>query len=127
MDGFLKIIAMLKEQAIPCELIVDGSYLTEEIEPDDIDFSVVVSPDFYDEIASDSQRKLLDWIGDDKTIPTTHLSDCYLCVEYREGDRFGVWFQGFCDKDWWVSHYSKSVIYKRDRGVAIIDLGKEGT
>jgi hypothetical protein len=60
MDGFRKIVAMLNEERIICELLVDGSYLTEEIQPDDIDFSVVVSPQFYD-MSTPSQRKLLDW------------------------------------------------------------------
>jgi len=46
MDGFRQIVAMLEKEGISCELIVDGSYLTEEIQPDDIDFAVVVTPDF---------------------------------------------------------------------------------
>jgi hypothetical protein len=95
MDGFLKIVEMLKAEQIPCELLVDGSFLTEEIEPDDIDFAVAVTPEFYESCTS-SQRKLLDWIGDDKTIKDTHFSDCYLCVNYSEGHP--LWFPGICDR-----------------------------
>jgi hypothetical protein len=70
MDGFRKIVAMLEQESIPCEILVDGSFLTEEIEPDDIDFAIVVAPEFYDQ-CKDEQRKLLDWIGDNKDIPVT--------------------------------------------------------
>jgi len=36
-----KIIAMLNEERISCEVLVDGSYLTEEIQPDDIDSALL--------------------------------------------------------------------------------------
>lgn len=120
MDGFRQIVAMLEKERISCELIVDGSFLTEEIQPDDIDFAVVVTPDSYDHCTK-QQRELLDWIGDSKEIAKTHLCDCYLCVNYKEGD--AEWFEGFCDRAWWLNLYAKSVIYKRDRGIAIVRIG----
>jgi len=122
-DGFRKIVDMLEAQQIPCELLIDGSYLTEEIEPDDIDFAVVVPPWAYDSCDS-AKRQLLDWIGDDKNIKATHLSDCYLSVDFKEGD--AGWFEGYCDRQWWLRFYSKSVVYKRDRGVAIVKIAMDG-
>ncbi len=121
-DGFRKIIGMLEQQRIPCEVVVDGSYLTEEINPEDIDFAVVVSPAFYENCGSE-QRKLLDWIGDDKNIKREHLCDCYLCVDYDQSHE--VWFDGICDREWWVNFYSTSVVYKRVRGVVIVTLVPE--
>lgn len=122
MEGFTKIVYRLRELQVPCELVVDGSYLTEEIEPDDIDFAVVVEPEFYEETATAEQREFLDWIRDDKTIQSTHLSDCYLSVEYREGDKYGVWFEGINDREWWVRLYAKSVVYKRIRGIVVMKI-----
>jgi predicted nucleotidyltransferase len=100
MDGFRKIVEMLGQQRISCEVVVDGSYLTEEINPEDIDFAVVVSPAFYENCMPE-QRKLLDWIGDDKNIKREHLCDCYLCVDYKQEDE--GWFEGICDRMWWVN------------------------
>ena len=120
MDGFRRIVAMLEKENVPCELVVDGSYLTEEIEPDDIDFAVVVTPEFY-EHCTGAQRQLLDWIGDNKDIPATHLCDCYLCVTYKEGDP--EWFEGIYDRAWWIDFFAESVVFKRDRGIAIVKLG----
>lgn len=122
MDGFMQIVVMLEKERIPCELLIDGSFLTEEIEPEDIDFSVVVTPEFYENCTTE-QRKLLDWIGDDKTIKTTHLCDCYLCVNYQQAHQ--EWFDGFADRAWWVQLYAKSVVMKRDRGVAVVRIGME--
>lgn len=122
MDGFRKIVGMLEQQRIPCEVVVDGSYLTEEIDPDDIDFAVVVSPAFY-ENCTPEQRKLLDWIGDDRNIEREYLCDCYLCVEYKP--EHDVWFEGIYDRAWWISFWAKSVIYKRVRGVVIMRISPE--
>jgi hypothetical protein len=120
MDGFRKIVALLAAQRIDCEILVDGSYITEEIQPDDIDFAVVVSRQFYD-ASTPSQRKLLDWIGDDFTISATYLCDCQLCVNYQRIDP--EWFEGLCDREWWLNFFSKSVVYKRDRGIAVLQIG----
>lgn len=103
MDGFMQIVVMLEREQIPCELLIDGSFLTEEIEPEDIDFAVVVTPEFYENCTT-GQSKLLDWIGDDKTIKTTHLCDCYLCVNYQQGHP--LWFEGICDRAWWMRRTS---------------------
>jgi hypothetical protein len=94
-EGFNRIYRQLLELAVPCRLIVDGSFLTQEIEPGDIDFSVCVTPEFY-ESCDQRQLALLDWIGNDITIKQTHLCDCYLCVEYPEGHP--EWFDGIQDR-----------------------------
>jgi hypothetical protein len=118
-EGFCKIVNQLRELKIPCELIVDGSFLTEEIEPDDIDFAVVVSPEFYDGCTAE-QRVLIEWIRDDFSIRDTHLCDCYLCVEWPEDHE--LYFEGLQNRAYWIAWYSKSKLFKRDRGIAIISL-----
>src|SRR5258708_32163807 len=117
--GFERIFHDLSRLNIIGDLVIDGSFLTEEIEPDDIDFTLVVTPEFY-ETCSAEQRKILDWIGDDFSIKITHLSDCYLCVEYPEGHP--EYLDGLQNRAHWVNLYAKSVVYKRIRGVAIIQL-----
>jgi hypothetical protein len=101
------------------ELVVDGSFLTEEIDPSDVDFTLIVTPTFY-ELCNREQRKILEWVRDDFSIKVTHLCDCYLCVEYQEGHP--DYFDGIQNRSYWINLYSKSVVYKRVRGVAIIRL-----
>ena len=117
MEGFMKILHEINRLGVPCQLIVDGSFLTIEIDPDDVDFTLVVSPEFYDGCTLE-QRKFLDWIGDDKTIKESHQCDPYLCVDYKPEHE--EYFDGICDKKWWIQFYSESVIYKIKRGVAVL-------
>jgi hypothetical protein len=120
MGGFERIVQDLTRLLVPCEIVVDGSFLTEEIDPDDIDFAVVVSPQVF-ESCSPEQSKYLEWVRDDQSIKQTHLCDCYLCVEYPEGHP--EYFDGIQNRAWWVGLYAESVIYKRKRGVAIVSVG----
>lgn len=118
-EGFEKIVCAMVQVAIQCELVIDGSFLTEEIEPDDIDFAVCIETDIY-ERCSNQQLELLHWIRDDFTIKATHLSDCYLSVQYAIGHP--EWFEGIQDRAFWINMFAKSVVYRRNRGVAIIRL-----
>jgi len=119
MKGFERIVRDLTALKVVGDLVIDGSFLTEEIDPDDLDFTLIVSPNFY-ETCSAEQRTILDWIGDDFSIKITHLCDCYLCVEYPEGHP--EYFDGIQNRAYWINLYAKSVVYKRIRGVAIIRL-----
>jgi hypothetical protein len=48
MRGFRRIIGDLERLQIRADIVVDGSFLTQEIDPDDVDFAVVISPEFYE-------------------------------------------------------------------------------
>lgn len=120
MRGFEKIYADLVSLKIPCDIAFDGSFLTKEIDPDDVDFAVVVTPEFYDS-CEPGQRGYLEWIRDDQTIKDTHLCDCYLCVEYPPSHP--EFFQGYQNRMFWVNLYARSIIYQRVRGVAIVRVG----
>ncbi len=119
MEGFRRMVGDLKRLAIPCSLVVDGSFLTEEIDPQDIDFAVVVTPEFYEECAPE-QLEYLDWIRDSREMKTSHLCDCYLCVEFPEGH--DGWFQGIQNRAFWVDLFATSKVHKRVRGVGILQI-----
>ena len=123
MQGFRRIYRQALNLGISGDLVVDGSFLTQEIDPDDIDFALVVAPDFYDN-CNPEQRKFLEWIRDEKSIAATHLCDCYLCVEWPPEHE--MYFDGLQNRQYWVLWYSKSKIYKRERGVVIVSLENEG-
>jgi hypothetical protein len=119
MEGFRQVFQMFREQAIAGDVIVDGSFLTEVIEPKDMDFSLCVSPEFY-EGSSPSQRKLMDWISDDKAIKDNYLCDCYLCVEYPpEHEQY---FDGIQNRLYWTNLYRFSAVLRRERGIGVIHL-----
>lgn len=117
--GFDRIVDRLQSLKIPCHLIVDGSFLTEEIEPLDIDFAVCVTPEFYESCNAD-QLACLNWIRDAFDIKQTHACDCYLCVEYPQDHP--AWFDGIQDRTFWVNLFATSVVHKQVRGVGDIEL-----
>jgi len=123
MQGFRRIYSESLRLGIPGDLVVDGSFITEEIDPDDIDFALVIAPEFYDGCNAE-QRQFIEWIRDDFRIRDTHLCDCYLCVEWPVGHE--QYFDGLQNREYWVNWYSKSTVYKRDRGVVIVSLANEG-
>jgi hypothetical protein len=44
-----------------------------------------------------------------------------LIFAYKEGDP--EWFEGIYDRAWWIDFFAESVVFKRDRGVAIVKIG----
>jgi hypothetical protein len=119
LKGFVTIVCKLVEHAIRGDLIIDGSFLTQEIEPNDIDFALCVSDDFY--LASSmKQRAYMDWIGEERGIKQTYLCDCYLCVEC--GVESPMYFDGIQTRQYWVNLYKYSRVVNRERGLAIIRL-----
>jgi hypothetical protein len=119
MHGFERIHADLVSLQIPCDIAFDGSFLTKEIDPDDVDFTVVVTPEFYESCTLE-QLRYLEWIRDDFTIMQSHLCDCHLCVEYPQSSP--EYFDGYQNRKVWIDLYAKSIIYQRVRGVAIIHV-----
>ena len=119
MSGSTEIVCKLVEYRIRGDLIIDGSFLTEEIEPDDMDFTLCVLDDFY-LAASGKQRAYMDWIGDDKTIRATHMCDCYLCVECS--NESPLYFDGIQTRQYWTNLYTYSKFIKRVRGLALVRL-----
>jgi hypothetical protein len=110
MQGFQRILDDLERLQIRADIVVDGSFLTQEIDPDDIDFAVVVSPELY-ESCSLEQLKYLEWIRDDRSMQSTHLCDPYLCVEYQEEDP--EYFDGIQNRAFWVNLYAESGDFAR--------------
>ncbi len=120
LQGLNRICRQLQELAIPCSLIIDGSFLTEEIDPLDIDFAVCVTPEYY-ESCNSAQLVCLEWIRDSFDIKKSHLCDVYLCVEVsRRALSSGL--EGMIDRAYWVNLYATSVVHKRIRGVGKIEL-----
>lgn len=122
--GFMRILQGLDRLEIPAEIMVDGSFLTEEIDPDDVDFAVLVSQEFFDSCSGESLA-YLEWIRDDRTIKATHRSDCGLCVESSKDHP--QYFDGIQNRAFWARFYSKSIIYKRDRGIVLMSREQYGT
>ncbi|TXT38182.1 MAG: hypothetical protein FD138_463 [Planctomycetota bacterium] len=72
MKGLRAVVAKLVLHCIECELWIDGSFLTQKIDPEDCDLVLRARGEFYDNEATDDQRAVIDWVND-------NLRDELLC------------------------------------------------
>lgn len=75
MVGLEHVVQELNSHAIEGELWVDGSFLTEKIDPEDVDLVLRIQAEFYDNARPD-QQKVVDWLMDD--LVTLHKCDTYV-------------------------------------------------
>jgi hypothetical protein len=62
MAGFREVIDRIVGCGIECELWINGSFLTEKIDPKDVDFRVMFPTRFYDS-GTERQREVIDWLN----------------------------------------------------------------
>ena len=58
MNGLEYVVYRLTEAGICGDLWVDGSFLTEKIDPNDVDLLLHIKPDFYD-VATHEQKQII--------------------------------------------------------------------
>jgi hypothetical protein len=80
--GLEKLLAELQRLAIQAEIWIDGSFLTEKIDPEDCDLVVRLDAEFV-ERCSPEQFQILTWIN--SNLKATLLCDSYMFVEWPEG------------------------------------------
>lgn len=89
MDALAKAIARIAAAGIPAELWIDGSFLTEKIDPTDIDLVLIV-PAHVTLSPTLAIRATLDWIGSDATLESEGL-DAYVLTKHQAGAMEVVW------------------------------------
>jgi hypothetical protein len=104
----------LINERIKGELWIDGGFMTEKIDPDDIDIVLCVDGDFFDS-ASASQRDLIRMVGDN--MRRTNRVDSYAFAEYRGNDPRNVGVRSFWENQFGLSRA------KTPKGMALISLG----
>ncbi len=118
MAGLAQFVQRLVDAKVLGDLWVDGSFLTEKIDPIDVDVVVAVDGDAVYDRGSVEQRAALDWaIGNQKT---TLKCDSYVLMEYPLGHRLydeGRWNYSYWHRQWGFD--------RRDdpKGIVVISLG----
>lgn len=80
MDGFLYVVRRLVAARALGELWVDGSFLTEKIDPDDVDMVLRIDADLCKNAPVETLQAL-DWFASDD-LETAHRCHCFVCVEF---------------------------------------------
>jgi hypothetical protein len=103
MDGLETVVDRLLVDGIEGELWIDGSFLTEKIDPEDADVVMVVDSGYL-ATATAGQQATLDWLG--TNLRSSHHCDSYLLVSYPLGHAsagFGEWMRSY-----WIRQFGFS-------------------
>ena len=116
MAGLEQITDRLHNDAIVGEIWVDGSFLTEKIDPADVDIVLRIQADVYDN-GTPQQRAAIDWLDSD--LKGSHHCDSYFFMEYPPGHRLHSFGQDMYD--YWMRQWGVA----RDnvmKGIAVLLL-----
>lgn len=119
MNGLKTVVDRLEKVGITGELWVNGSFLTEKIDPEDVDIVLCVNSEQC-EIASDEQIKVLDWL--EGNLKDSLHCDSYLRTEWSENhDHYwlGEYYRAFWMKQFGFSRGEDL------KGIAVLVLGKK--
>lgn len=117
MDGFVAVLQRLISVGIAGTMWVDGSFLTEKIDPEDVDLLLRISSDFYDN-ATLEQSTALFWFARED-LKTPYHCDCYVWVEFPPDHP--AYMISEERREYWTRQYGLSRRNVR-KGIAVVDL-----
>lgn len=122
MDGFEEVVGRLLVAGVHGEIWVDGSFVTEKKNPNDIDFVLRIQADV-DENANEQQREAINFLHED--LRNDLWCHSFVLIEYNEDDpRFwvGEYMRAYWMKQWGFSRDEQTL-----KGMAVIELLEEPT
>lgn len=122
MHGLEALVKKLKVAKIRGELWTDGSFLTEKIDPDDVDFTLCVKWSFVKK-CSPEQVAILEWLNMDEDEPDSpkklHRCHTFLWIDYPK--RHPLWLAGQRRKAYWLKQWGRSRTDEK-KGIAVVKL-----
>ena len=84
MRGLEEVISRLERESVRAEAWVDGSFVTQKTDPEDVDVVFRIPAHLYDQ-GSPRQQRAIDWVAEvDRR--DTHKCDAYAILEYPTTD-----------------------------------------
>lgn len=117
MDGLEAVINILSTEKILAEIWVDGSFLTEKINPEDSDIVMVIESDVYGK-GTPKQKQLIDVISMNLK-NTKYLCDSYVHIEYPKGHP--LYWDGEWMRAYWIRQFGVSR-GREDKGMAVVSI-----
>ena len=117
MSGLTEVIDKIKETRLVAELWVDGSFLTEKINPEDADVVLSVFDSEKGDLTKE-QYDVIEWV-------TGNLKDEFHCDSYvffRYPERSSHFQLGDFMRSYWMTLFAFGRGQKQRRGIAVITL-----
>lgn len=115
--GFTYLLGRLQKAEVSGQVWINGSFVTEKIDPNDVDFVLCVFADLYDN-STGEQRAVLDAIADED-LKSKHKCDCYLSIEWPAGGPLHR--EGQENRKYWRDLFGHSRTGE-EKGLAILAL-----
>lgn len=118
MVGLKKVIERLAKAGVEGHLWVNGSFMTEKIDPEDVDVLLCVNMEFYDS-CSGNTRKAIDWLN-------ANLKDELLCDSYLLCMR-PMGHANFPETEFMHAYWTRQFGFDRSdnlKGIGVISLGE---
>jgi hypothetical protein len=119
--GLVTFVTTLEAAGVPGELWLDGSFLTEKIDPKDVDVILKVDAIIYNS-GTQEQRDAIDWVIANQK--QTLRCDSYALIQYPTTDPLHT--EGL----WWYSYWLKQWGFSREddpKGIVVLSLGAGST
>jgi hypothetical protein len=116
MNGLRQFVKRMDDARIVGELWLDGSFLTEKIDPKDVDVLLRVDGALYNS-GTTEQRQAIDWVIANQK--ATLKCDSYALMEYAVGDSLHT------EGQWWYSYWHRQWGFSREtdpKGIVVISL-----
>lgn len=117
MRGLEQVVNTLHSKQIVGELWVNGSFVTDEINPNDSDVVLFLQSSFVD-AATPEQMAVIDWVN--SNLQTSHCCDSYTSIEYPESHTLywnGEYWRAYWMRQWGFSEDSSTL-----KGIAVISV-----
>ena len=121
MAGFELIHEQLELLSFTGEIWVDGSFLTKKLEPDDIDFVVMMPSAFYDS-GTEDQKQFIEWLVNNEDDPKKSFR-CHTDVGLLYESSHPFWSLTVETlRHWEHDVYGYSVATREPKGIVIVKL-----
>ena len=117
MTGLEEVVSRLNQSGLTLDIWIDGSFLTEKLNPDDSDIAVRFHGEEYD-AADASQKAVLDWAAQTDLV-AQYKCDCYPFPEYAV--RHPLYDHGQWRRAYWLNKFGHD---RQDqaKGLAVVQL-----
>jgi hypothetical protein len=120
-SGLVTFVETLEAAKVPGQLWIDGSFLTEKIDPKDVDVILKVDGAIYNS-GTLEQRQAIDWVNANQKL--TLRCESYALMQYPIGHFLhdeGLWWYSYWHKQWGFSREEDP------KGIVVLTLGAGGT
>lgn len=120
-EGFRHVIDRIAACGMSYDLWLNGSFLTEKIDPADVDLVAWIPSHFYDDGTAQQRGAIIDWLTSPDNEPRTqHHCDTHAEPIYPADSPFHYMVAGAIEH--WQSIYGKAVESGESKGIAIVSL-----